>query len=68
MLKHGTLLLQVKDAGARYPLTIDPLIGDSQMNAMSYNGTDGPIGSTGGVGTSVSLSADGGPTGAGGGF
>ncbi len=59
VLRHGTLLLQVKDAGAQYPLTIDPLIGDFQMNAMSYNNSVGPVGTTGAVGTSVSLSADG---------
>lgn len=59
MLQHGTLLLRVEDAGARYPLTIDPIIGTSQMFAMSYNGSTGPVGTTGAVGTSVSLSADG---------
>jgi hypothetical protein len=59
VLRHGTLLLQVKDAGAQYPLTIDPLIGNSQMFAMGYNGSTGPVGTTGAVGTSVSLSADG---------
>jgi hypothetical protein len=59
VLRHGTLLLQVKDTGARYPLTIDPIIGNSQMFAMSYNGSTGPVGTTGAVGTSVSLSADG---------
>jgi FG-GAP repeat len=58
VLKHGKLLLQVKDAGAQYPLTIDPLIGDFQMNAMSYNSSPGPIGN-GAVGMSVSLSANG---------
>jgi FG-GAP repeat len=59
VLQHGAILLRVNDAGARYPLTIDPIIGISQMFAMSYNSSTGPVGTTGAVGTSVSLSADG---------
>jgi hypothetical protein len=57
-LEHGTLLLHVKDAGAFYPLTIDPLIGYSRLDAMSYNGSTGPVGA-GAEGMSVSLSANG---------
>jgi hypothetical protein len=58
VLQHRALLLRVEDAGARYPLTIDPVIGYSRMDAMSYNGSTGPVGA-GAEGMSVSLSADG---------
>jgi hypothetical protein len=58
VLQGTTLLLRVNDAGARYPLTIDPVIGYSRMDAMSYNSSVGPVGA-GSEGMSVSLSADG---------
>lgn len=58
VLRHGTILLHVEDGGARYPLTIDPIIGYGRMDAMSYNGSTGPVGA-GAEGMSVSLSADG---------
>jgi hypothetical protein len=58
VLQHGTLLLHVNDGGARYPVTVDPLIGYSRMDAMSYNGSTGPVGA-GAEGMSVSLSGDG---------
>ena len=53
VLHKGTMLLQVDDAGARYPLTIDPVL----QPGTKLNGA-GEVGS-GSVGSSVAISSDG---------
>ena len=53
LLRGRTLLLRVDDAGARYPLTLDPLI--QQGSKLTASGETGD----GAFGASVALSADG---------
>ena len=57
VLRHGTLLLQVKDAGAQYPLTIDPFINPSTYGKLNASDESGAAQ----LGASVSISADGTP-------
>ncbi|HTU95472.1 MAG TPA: hypothetical protein VMF14_06490, partial [Solirubrobacteraceae bacterium] len=52
-VRDGRVLITVDDRGARYPLTIDPLI--QQGGKLTAGGESGP----GSVGVSVALSADG---------
>jgi FG-GAP repeat len=52
-IHHGELLIGVSDAGARYPLRIDPLIQQGSKLTASDETGDGQFG------TSVALSADG---------
>ncbi len=49
MLDGTTLLVRVDDAGARYPLTIDPLIEQAKLTA-----SDGAAGDRFGVSVAVS--------------
>ncbi|HUB70985.1 MAG TPA: hypothetical protein VL984_11235 [Acidimicrobiales bacterium] len=55
--EKGHLELVVRDAGAVYPVTLDPYIAPSTNPAATFNG---PSGAGGALGTSVALSSDGG--------
>ena len=55
-VKDGRVLIAVNDRGARYPITIDPLV---QQGAKLVGSTTCALGSGSHVGASVALSQDG---------
>ena len=57
-VKNGRVLISVNDHGARYPLTIDPLVQQAPKLVPPLSGPTGENGDSG-FGQSVALSADG---------
>ena len=54
VLGHGTVRITVSDAGAAYPVTVDPFVAPSSAPTATFTGTG-----TEQLGSSVALSADG---------